>query len=240
MASANIYDLSAYINPIVIWTGGSFSPPTYGNIEVARIVANFIQKRYPSYTFLLYFVPVSKIYAKESVKNNSIIGNNDGDSDSVRLNMLNMCTTHLNTIEINKNIKYFVSTLEIEAKRSVPTFESIEILKANIRKTKDIPDSLFFISLGQDNVEGILSGKWANPFTLLNKNIICVPRPSTETNKSLNTMRQLTKILNIDAMLKKQAIEPVPTQDELLSKILIVDINPPFMRSFIYNLLLII
>ena len=40
-------------------------------------------------------------------------------------------------------------------------------------------------------------------------------------------MRQLTKILNIDAMLKKQAIEPVPTQDELLSKILIVDEKIP-------------
>ena len=221
----NIYNLRDFENPIVIWTGGSFSPPTSGHIEVARIVATYILKLYPSSNVFLYFVPVSKNYSKNSVKNNSI----GGDSDGIRLEMLSMATDHLNKTEVSGKIKYSVSNLEIEQARSVPTYESIEMLKSKIRENsrKDIPDSSFFISLGQDNVEGIISGKWAMPFTLLSKNIICVPRPLTDANQTANTSRQLISKINIENMLIKENITPIPTIDQLISKILIVNESIP-------------
>lgn len=220
----SIYDLSAYKNPLIIWTGGSFSPPTIGHISVANIVANYIYKMFnTNRNVILYFVPVSKKYAKESVLNNTI----GEDSDNTRLMLLNICSDYLN--KINSNIKFFVSDLEIIERRSVPTIESIEILKQNIRHASKIPipDESFFISLGQDNVEGILSGKWSKPFTLLEKNIICVPRPTSELNKTINITSKLLESVNISKLLDKEKMDPIPEPKDLIDKIIIVEDTIP-------------
>lgn len=58
METVDNYSLEGYDNPVIIWTGGSFSPPTRGHIEVANIVATFMREIYDRPVFM-FFVPVS-------------------------------------------------------------------------------------------------------------------------------------------------------------------------------------
>lgn len=192
----DIYDLSSYDNPIIIWTGGSFSPPTNGHMAIAKICASFMYEKF-NRPIAMFFVPVNEGYDKQSVKSKFINYN----SNAARIDMLNMCVKKLNLEVDQKNITFRVTTLEMDYNVNGITCISVEILKAKIRcKNGYISDESFFISLGQDNVEDILKGKWEDPMNLLTKNIICIPRATKNTDdvkKYLDDNPSITKFITI-------------------------------------------
>lgn len=168
----NKYNLDKYENATIILNGGSFSPPTCGHIQLADITANdiFTQTRRP---VIVYFVPVTSNYGKTSVKSDYIGGN----SDKIRVDMLNMCVRYLNYLNKDKPIRFFVSTHEIDNTEIKTTYDSLMKLKTLINngsRNKRLINK-FKVLLGIDNVRDVLNGKWEKGYNLI-EHIICIPR----------------------------------------------------------------
>lgn len=227
--TSNVYTFKSD-NPIIISCYGCFSPPSIGHIRVANIVANFIHdlKEQP---VIAYFVPVGENYMKESVKT-SFIGK---DSNLSRKEMLEICCQYLNSRQ-SRPIEFRISDHEMIHPTVLKTYESDEILMDLVRTSNPsctVPDNNFYIALGQDNIEGILSGYWVNPFTLISKNLICVPRPidSTSSVGTAKVIETLQNKFDPEKMSERQALESERERTfdftELKEKILIVEEHIP-------------
>ena len=220
----NTYDLRKYTNPIVIFNGGSFSPPTIAHCMIAKMVSKFLlsSKRRD---IVFYFVPVSDKYNKKSVKSEAICA----DSNTTRKKMIDICAKYLNFSVNSKHISFRVSPHEMVEDRDVKTFESIDILKTKIRTSSGIsyPDDYFAILLGQDNVSDILAGKWSKPFTLLRNTILCIPRAVSDDDLSItpeSVMQSFGLLIdtNISKIKEKEQLDEnaLLGDDEIKRKIL--------------------
>lgn len=143
--------------------GGSFSPPTIAHIVALQKAVNHVSAKHPSEKVTGIFVPVSQEYKKNSVK---IVSETD------RLEMLRLAVEWLTAQNTNPNISYSVSSHEMNAKRAVPTIESLEMLISTD------PDGIFYLAVGEDNLKDIIAGKWSRSANLISKaRILYFSRP---------------------------------------------------------------
>jgi nicotinate (nicotinamide) nucleotide adenylyltransferase len=166
--------------------GGSFSPPTMAHFEALQAAVQQVSGMYPTQHIKGLFVPVSIHYNKGSVK---------AVSEEDRIAMLEMGTKWLNAYRLSPDLEYAVSTHEMEAGRAVPTIESLEILKA-----KD-PSGIYYLALGQDNLESLLAGKWKRSQDLVNHvRILYFVRPdATKINSKTNVKKFPLEKIEFDA-----------------------------------------
>jgi nicotinate (nicotinamide) nucleotide adenylyltransferase len=160
---------------VILFYGGSFSPPTNGHINAIQKAARFASEKHPGLTVMGVFVPVSSKYKKASVQFTN--------SDMHRINMLNILKGWLIAHESSPNIKYDVSAHEIEAESGLPTIDSLEILKDRYGH-----DNIYYLVLGEDNLKQIIEKKWKRSNDLLRNPIIFLPRPG-ETSNNINISR---------------------------------------------------
>ena len=191
------YDLSKYNNPIVVIYGGTFSPFTMYNLKVAEeITKDLYHKNKGMRDIILYFIPTNNKY--KTVTNNLSDKYIGGDSNKHRVNMLQIVCNYLNGK--NKRIYFKISTNEIKEKKQLTTYESIIQIQKNIMNNKTIitNNDITFILI-ERHLKEILNGLWANPFSLLSKNIITLPSQHTHI-----TINDFEKEINMSKMLLKE------------------------------------
>ncbi len=154
-----------------IFYGGSFSPPTIAHIMALKQVAEVVYEKHPEIVITGVFVPVSSNYNKKSVRL--------PDSDKHRLQMLNLAVEWLQGHETIPNIKYEVSDHEIKIGTSVPTIDSLNILKDKFGH-----EHIYYLLIGEDNVRQILEKKWKQSNDLLKNPILLLQRPGYDSNFS--------------------------------------------------------
>ncbi len=154
---------------VIIFYGGSFSPPTNGHIIAIQKASRFASEKHPGLTVTGVLVPVSSKYKKSSVQFT--------DSDRHRINMLNIVKHWLNEHETSPNVRYNVSTHEIDAGAGVPTIDSLLLLKERYGH-----DNIYYLVLGQDNLKQIMDKRWKQSNELLSYPIIYIPRPGESSN----------------------------------------------------------
>ena len=191
------YNLSKYNNPIIIIYGGTFSPFTMYNLKIAEDVTKEIYDKHKGLrNIVFYFVPTHSNYKSSNIKNNYIGGN----SKVERINMLEIVCKHLN---VKKGIYYKVSTNEINANKPIDTYDSIiDIQKHIMKNNKIVVNNDIQVILIERHVKEILNGKWANPLSLLSKNIIMVSSQHTQLNihlfeKEINILKMKENEKNI-------------------------------------------
>lgn len=155
--------------------GGSFNPPINSHIELAKEIINKcedIEK--------LIFVPVSTKYNKQGL-----------EADKHRYNMLNLICKNQEKLE--------VSDIELNSKKQLYTFQTLDLLKAKYGKDYE----LWFV-MGTDNLREIET--WKEPERLLRDYKIIVLERGNDNLESIisnssilaNNKRSLIKIEGID------------------------------------------
>ena len=218
---------------IYIWLGGSFSPPTIAHIAIAELVGTKLSEENPDRRINVFFVPVNDYYNKKSVK---CVSAED------RVQMLYEAATFLNEKHL-PNINFYVSRHEIlkaETDKDSPwyhkevkTYESIKQFTENYGAD---PENVYLLQ-GQDNIEGILAGKWVYSHDLIFKSkLICVPRAAANNvvNATRAALRSKVNISKLNAPESTQT--PDPTQppksaSDVLARITILDTVPRLVSS---------
>jgi nicotinate (nicotinamide) nucleotide adenylyltransferase len=155
---------------IYVMMGGSYSPPTIAHITALQKAVNHVSTKHPGQAVTGIFVPVSQEYKKNSVK---IV------SEADRLEMLQRAVNWLNENNTNPNVSYKVSAHEMNAKRAVPTIESLEMLISTD------PSGIFYLAVGEDNLKDIIAGKWYRSADLIRQaHILYFSRPDGDAGSA--------------------------------------------------------
>jgi nicotinic acid mononucleotide adenylyltransferase len=226
------YDLSKYNNPLIIMYGGTFSPFTMYNLNIVETITRDIyNKNNGLRDIIFYFVPTHDKYKSFNISNKYIGGN----SNTERINMLNIVCKHLN--RENKGIYYKISTNEINEKKPLTTYDSIIQIQQNIvNNNKIIVNNDIKVILIERHVKDILNGKWKNALSLLSKNIIVIPSIHTQLNiHEFEKEIKLSKIIaNEDNMKNKEYLKLLSTnKNYILNKLTIY--NTFTKRIFQYS-----
>lgn len=226
------YDLSKYNNPLIIMYGGTFSPFTMYNLNIVETITRDIyNKNNGLRDIIFYFVPTHDKYKSFNISNKYIGGN----SNTERINMLNIVCKHLN--RENKGIYYKISTNEINEKKPLTTYDSIIQIQQNIvNNNKIIVNNDIKVILIERHVKDILNGKWKNALSLLSKNIIVIPSIHTQLNiHDFEKEIKLSKMIaNEDNMKNKEYLKLLSTnKNYILNKLTIY--NTFTKRIFQYS-----
>jgi nicotinic acid mononucleotide adenylyltransferase len=226
------YDLSKYNNPLIIMYGGTFSPFTMYNLNIVETITRDIyNKNNGLRDIIFYFVPTHDKYKSFNISNKYIGGN----SNTERINMLNIVCKHLN--RENKGIYYKISTNEINEKKPLTTYDSIIQIQQNIvNNNKIIVNNDIKVILIERHVKDILNGKWKNALSLLSKNIIVIPSIHTQLNiHEFEKEIKLSKMIaNEDNMKNKEYLKLLSTnKNYILNKLTIY--NTFTKRIFQYS-----
>jgi len=216
---------------LYIWMGGSFSPPTIAHIEIAELVGKKLASDNPDTRINVFFVPVNDNYTKDSVK---------CVSATDRVYMLEEACAYLNEKHI-PNLNFYVSRHEILKaeepgpwfNKEIKTYESIKQFSENFGSD---PDKVYIMQ-GQDNIEGIVAGKWAFSYDLLfNAKLLCVPRTAANNivNATRNALQSKVNLAKLNAPESTQNPDPARapiTATDVLSRITILDTVPRLVSS---------
>jgi nicotinic acid mononucleotide adenylyltransferase len=218
---------------IYIWLGGSFSPPTIAHIAIAELVGTKLSEENPDKRINVFFVPVNDYYNKKSVK---------CVSAADRVQMLYEAATFLNEKHL-PNINFYVSRHEIlKAEtdkdsqwyhKEVKTYDSIKQFVENYGAN---PENVYLMQ-GQDNIEGILAGKWVYSHDLIFKSkLICVPRAAANnvvnaTRAALRSKLNMEKLNAPESTQTPDSSQPPKSAMDALARVTILDTVPRLVSS---------
>lgn len=144
------------MEPVICTYQGSFSPPTIGHEDAARIIATKLIEIYPRAEITLLFMPTANIGSKESISikkasetpsDEQMEMFSDYVSEKERIALLTIICVKLNS-EFKGAVKFIASDIEIKLapeKKSTATIHTL-------RKLREIYDtSLFVLAMGEDN-----------------------------------------------------------------------------------------
>jgi nicotinic acid mononucleotide adenylyltransferase len=200
-------------NQIVVWFGGSFSPPTFAHRAVALAIYNKLYNSFPDKSIKIVFVPSNRYYTKSSVGKSCI-------KDSERLQLVQLMITELNGLGL-PSVKFNISDFEIQngqkTKKATPTFLSVRSLEKQFK----VKPSNIYITLRQFNFESLLKEQWIQPITLLERyNFIILPTDESIIYQSEAENRLLDTFMREAAEL---GVDDSPDGIALRSRIVLVD-----------------
>jgi nicotinic acid mononucleotide adenylyltransferase len=216
-----------------VWMGGSYSPPTIAHIEMAALVGSKVASTSGLRTHV-FFVPVNDYYKKKSVSCVTVAN---------RIHMLKLACEELNGRGLH-NVFFHVSIYEVTAAeeagpwqgKEIKTYESIKQFVKEYGANKDN----IYISQGQDNIEGIVAGKWAFSRDLIfNCKLVCIPRVDPIIKDIVRLTRDGVKGLR-DKINVSKLNEPglseagdvgSATEESVLERITILDVVPRLVSS---------
>jgi nicotinic acid mononucleotide adenylyltransferase len=218
---------------IYIWLGGSFSPPTIAHISIAELVGTKLSEENPDRRINVFFVPVNDYYNKKSVK---CVSGTD------RVQMLYEAATFLNEKHLS-NINFYVSRHEIlkaEADKAGPWYhkevKTYDSIKQFVENYGANPENVYLLQ-GQDNIEGILAGKWVYSHDLIFKSkLICVPRALANnvvnaTRAALRSKLNMAKLNAPESTQTPDPARPPKSAEDALARITILDTVPRIVSS---------
>lgn len=163
------------MNKIVVF-GGSFNPPLNSHFSIAQNVLNQFDD-----VEKIVFIPLNKKYGK-----NGMIENEH------RYNMLKLVA--------DKNDEFEVSRIDIDANRSLYSFEHLDEIQ------KNYPNKELLLLIGSDNLKEFSS--WRNPeFVLSNYKILVMTRDTDN----------IEAIINDDELLKKHKDSIITINEDIRS-----------------------
>ena len=144
------------MQPIVCTYQGSFSPPTIGHEDAARIIAAKLIELYPGRDITLFFMPTANIGSKESIsikKASDTLSDeqmemfSDYVSEKERLALLTLICERLNS-EFKGAVTFIASDIEMKLAPATKSTATIHTL----RKLREIYNtSLIVLAMGEDN-----------------------------------------------------------------------------------------
>lgn len=184
-------------NQIVVWFGGSFSPPTYAHRAVVLATYNKLYNSFPDKNIHIVFMPSNRYYTKLSVGEACI-------KEVERLKLVQLMVDELNGLGL-PSVKFIMSDFEIKngtkTKKATPTFQSVRSLEKDFK----VKSSNIYIILRQFNFESLLREQWIQPVTLLERyNFIILPTDestiyqSEAENRLLDTFTREATELGVD------------------------------------------
>lgn len=148
-------------NELVVWFGGSFSPPIFAHRSIILAIYDKLYKSFPNKAIKIVFMPTNRYYSKPSVNEACI-------KESERLDLVKLMVEELNNLNL-PNVEFSVSDFEIKnghkTKKATPTFLSVRSLE----KQFGVPSSNIYIVLRQFNFEALLRERWIQPIALLER-----------------------------------------------------------------------
>lgn len=174
-------------NPIYVYQGGSFSPPTNAHgIMVFNTIIHLLEINSDTLinSIEYYVVPVSDLYQKSSVNSNFVSFTNRMDMLKIMVeNIILMLTKHLQIVNINENtvnlifnnkeykIKIFVSNLEQTVSRNKGKYTGTYEYLLEFEKGKNI--SNIYLVFGADNILSLITNnsnkRWISAIHLILK-----------------------------------------------------------------------
>lgn len=224
---------SPFAEDAFVWMGGSYSPPTIAHIEMAALVGLKVAATSGLKTHV-FFVPVNDYYKKKSV---SCVTFAD------RFHMLQLACDELNGRGL-RNVFFHVSDYEALTaeengawnKKEIKTYESI---KQFIKRYGADKDNIY-ISQGQDNIEGIIAGKWGFSRDLIfNCKLVCIPRVDPVikdivrlTRDGIKGLRDWVNVSKLnESGLSESGDDGIATLESVLERITILDVVPRLISS---------
>ncbi len=197
-------------NQIVVWFGGSFSPPVFAHREVALATYNKLFSSFPDKSIKIVFMPSNKYY----------IGDEACIKEKDRFHLLKLMVDDLNALGL-PSVKFYIKDFEIKngikTKKPTPTFLSVRSLEKEFK----VRAANIYLIMRQSHFESLLQKEWKQPITLLERyNFIILPSDlsiiyqSEAENRLLGGFVQEASSLGVD-----ESPEGVP----LRSRIILVD-----------------
>lgn len=152
-------------NQIIVWFGGSFSPPIFAHREVVLAAYNKLYSSFPDKSIKIVFMPSNKYYFKDE----ACIKEQD------RFHLLKLMVDDLNALGL-PSVKFYLSDFEIKnglkTKKPTPTFLSVRSLEKDFK----VRASNIYLIMRQSHFESLLQRKWLQPITLLERyNFMILP-----------------------------------------------------------------